>query len=137
MRLVRPQRVLGAGVDAVLRDVARGHGAAAVDRLAVAHAHRELGRLAGAHLIAAAPVVADRVRAAGGEGLGGATEYSLGGRYLRGDWFVHCACLGPAVLSCCGTLRGFMALPLLTGWPLRTLIVISAGWPARTCSPQP
>src|SRR3546814_13895336 len=65
-----PYTTLFRSVEAVLRDVARGHGAAAVDRLAVAHAHRELGRLAGAHLLAAAPVVADRVRAAVGEGLG-------------------------------------------------------------------
>src|SRR3546814_14945295 len=55
VRLVGPQCVLRAGVAAVLRDVARGHGAAAVDRLAVAPAHRELGRLAGAPLPAPAP----------------------------------------------------------------------------------
>src|SRR3546814_4689200 len=70
VRLVGPQCVLRAGVDDVLRDVARGHGAAAVDRLAVAHAPRELGPLDSVQLLAAYPVVADSVRAAGGEGLG-------------------------------------------------------------------
>src|SRR3546814_18718572 len=97
VRLVGPQCVLRAGVDAVLRDVARGHGAAAVDRLAVAHAHRALGRLAGAHLLAAAAAVAERVRAPVGEGPGV-------GRAVRADvaasFFAlgrpHLALVGPA-----------------------------------------
>src|SRR5690606_1046426 len=68
--LVRPQHVAAFGID-VIRGEARLHRAPRLHRLAVAHGHRILDRLALAGVRAAAPVVADAVGTAVGEGNAG------------------------------------------------------------------
>src|SRR5690606_41662507 len=79
---IGPQHVLRADVGALGRHLARRHRAPALHRLAVAHGHRVLHRLAAAGLLAAAPEIAHAVAGAVGQAQAAAAVVAAGGCVL-------------------------------------------------------